>query len=125
MGALLLSLSPAGAQRLGDVTFKVNCDKGNQTIQAAVDKASGGTTILVSGACTENVSLAKHGLRLVSTPGASITAANNGSSTVVVLGRNVRVTDLAISGGSTGVSVSRGASVRILDSVIQMRGATV
>ena len=42
MGALLLSLSPTGGQGLGDATFKVNCDKGNQTVQAALDKASGG-----------------------------------------------------------------------------------
>jgi hypothetical protein len=130
--AALIGVSTAGA-----ATFKVDCDKnGGPSIQDRIDNNAGpGDTIEVSGACTEAVVLTKDGLRLVGVGGtlapngsgilggASITAPVGASSTIAVLGRNVRIERLTIiGGGSSGVVISRGGSARVLNSVVYGAG---
>lgn len=45
-------------------TLKVNCDKGNQTIQKALDSAVEGDTIQVSGTCNERVKITTDSINL-------------------------------------------------------------
>ena len=48
------------------VTFRVNCDRGNQTIQKALDSVPPGqpTTIFIEGVCNENVTITSNDITL-------------------------------------------------------------
>ncbi len=63
LGVFALTLSQAYA-----VTLKVNCDKGNQTVQKALDGIVDGDTISVSGTCTEIVTIATDGITIRGDP---------------------------------------------------------
>ena len=94
-------------------TLKVNCDKGNQTIQKALDKAENGDTINVSGSCSENITISKDGIQLIDLDGATITAQDPAENVVTILARRVVVRGFTISGGREGIKVAEGGSAVI------------
>ncbi len=63
LGVFALTLSQAYA-----MTLKVNCDKGNQTIQKALDGIVDGDTISVSSTCSEIVTIATDGITIRGDP---------------------------------------------------------
>lgn len=90
--ALTLGAPPAALATFGDSerTFKVNCNSKRQTISRALERAHDGDTILVTGACTETLSIGK-GVTLDGGGNASIAPASPSDATITVTGRNVTV----------------------------------
>jgi hypothetical protein len=137
--AISCSLAALTSIEVNAATFKVDCSKnGGPSIQDRINNnANPGDTIEISGACTESVTVTKDSLRLVGVGGTvapngsgingssgivggtSITAQAGENSVIVVLGRNVRIERLSISGGlSSTIVISRGGSARVIDSVV-------
>jgi parallel beta-helix repeat protein len=101
-------------------TFKVNCDKGNQTIQKKLDKAKDGDVIEVSGSCSENILIVNNSITLRGMGGATLDGPDTTTPTISVRGLNTRIEDFAsISGGANVVHVQRGASADIRNNVIE------
>ena len=97
-------------------TFKVDCDKnGGPSIQDRHDNnAGGGDTILVSGNCSENVTINKDAIRLVAVAGgASIDGPLTTRPTIRVRGSRVFITGFTLTGGSNVIQVQNGGSVTI------------
>jgi hypothetical protein len=141
--AISCSLAALTSIEVNAATFKVDCSKnGGPSIQDRINNnANPGDTIEISGACTESVTVTKDSLRLVGVGGTvapngsgingssgivggtSITAQAGENSVIVVLGRNVRIERLSISGGlSSTIVISRGGSARVIDSVVSDGG---
>jgi parallel beta-helix repeat protein len=103
-------------------TFKVDCTKGNQTIQKALDKTGlkDGDEIEVSGNCVENIQIRRDHIILRGTNGATITAADAGEPAIVVQGVDVRIFNFgSISGGANGIALRRSASANIDGNTIE------
>lgn len=104
-------------------TAKVNCDKGGR-ITSALENAYPGRSlvIVVSGACVENVLVARDDVTLIAeeNDGAMITAADNANAAIDIRGQRVRIEGFdAIVGGLDGIAVSRGASADIIGNTIR------
>jgi hypothetical protein len=100
----------------------INVDCGTGTLQSAIDNASSGDTLMVSGACNENIILKKNGLILdgggtSTTPGAMITG--NNTRSVVLVEAHDTIKGFYITGGLYGVSVVAGSFAAIVDNIIQ------
>ena len=107
---LILSTVQADAN-----TKKVDCDE-DQSIQEKLDIAKNGDTIEVSGYCSEQIRITTNNLRLVGVGGATIDGgadASEGNSVVVVHALNVAIAGLTITGGRSGIVVSRNGSAII------------
>jgi hypothetical protein len=95
----------------------VNCDKGpSGALQRAIDRATSGQTIHVSGTCYENVTIpaGKDLLTLDGGGEATIDGPDDTANTILVRGpRGVTITRLTITGGRVGIDVSRGSSALI------------
>ena len=100
--------------------IQVNCNSGkNNNIQAAVDAASPGDTIFISGTCEEDVSITKDDITLSGNQagGACIRATPGGTGTingtVTVDGVRARIEFLTITGSGVGVVVTNRADARL------------
>ncbi len=111
-GAFVLLLPSVG---LG----QVNCPGNN--LQAAINAASPGATITVTGTCNENITIPwdKTSLTLNGGGTATINASVPTNATVTVLSRNASVIGFNITGGLYGIQVVRGAVGIIDGNVIQ------
>ena len=108
--------SPAGA-----ITTNVDCSTG--TLQSAIDNATSGDVLMVTGTCNENIILKKSGLTLNgggtgTTTGAIIKAAVN-TQPVVLVEAHDTIEGFTIQGGAYGVSVWGGSLAVIADNIIQ------
>ncbi len=125
-----LAISPAWAQNAGVsppgnppapvfATATVNCGPGD-SIQAAVDSASGAKTIFVSGSCFEDVSITKDDITLSGNQaGLSCNKANPGGTgtiegTVTIDGVRARIEFLTITGSGDGVDIVNRADARLV-----------
>lgn len=111
-GAMAFSMGQANAQGASRVTHKVNCDKGNQKIQPALDRAAGGDIIEIRGTCNENIRINKS-VTLQGVDGAEIIGVSASSDTIQVRRSRARIRDLTISGGRRGISVIASASADV------------
>ncbi len=98
----------------------VDCDAGrNNNIQAAVDAASPGDTIFISGACVEDVSITTDDITLSGNQagGECNKAAPGGAGTiegtVTVDGVRARIEFLTITGSGAGVNIVNRADARL------------
>ncbi len=95
-------------------TKTVNCP--GESLQAAVDAANQGDIINVTGTCSENVTIGnrKVNLTLDGQNVATINGPNAGNATVIVRGTNIVIRNFEITGGRSGVFLTRGA-VAVID----------
>lgn len=116
-GLWLFCESPASAQT------PVSCG-GAGVLQAAVDAATPGTTLLVSGTCSENVVVTedKSGITLDGQSTATISGPDATQPTVRVKGRGITIKGFIITGGNQGIQISRGTAL-INSNTIQGTGA--
>lgn len=101
----------------------VDCDKEQAgALQRAIDRATPGQTILVSGSCYENVSIPP-GKDLLTLDGGGIGTVVGPDvtiNTIQIRGpRAVTITGLTIRGGRVGIDVSRGSSAFINGNTIE------
>jgi hypothetical protein len=100
-------------------TTNVNCP--TDSLQSAIDNASSGDILIVSGTCSENITLNKSGLTLngggtSTTTGATITGAN--TQPVILVEAHNTIEGFTITGGSFGVAVVGGGAA-IANNIIQ------
>ena len=100
----------------------VNCDEAS--LQAAINAAGTGATLLVSGTCNENVVIREEKNRItVDGQGmATINGPDASDHTVTVRGRGITIRRFTISGGRNGVQVIRGGTATIEGNIIQNTG---
>lgn len=93
-------------------------------LQAAIDTAGPGTTLLVSGTCNENVVIRedKSEITLDGQGTATINGPDPTKATVQVRGRGITIKRFTITGGQQGIVVQRGGSALIDGNTIQGTG---
>jgi len=101
----------------------VDCDKEQSgALQRAIDRATPGQAILVSGTCYENVSIPP-GKDLITLDGGgngTVTGPDITVNTIQIRGpRGITIKGLTITGGRAGIDVSRGATALIDGNTIQ------
>jgi parallel beta-helix repeat protein len=108
----------------GAETYQFVCGQ-QRTISGAVQRLEPGDTLSVSGACSENVQIPEQvsNITLDGQGTATINGPNASSSTITVRGDGITIRNFAsISGGETGITVTRGAAALIDSNVIQNTG---
>jgi parallel beta-helix repeat protein len=115
--AALLPWRPAYG-RVQDLT--VDCDAGER-LQAAIDQARPGDTVLVSGVCAENVVIPDEAARITldGQGAATINGPSTAASSITVFGRGITIKGFTITGGTNGIAVWRGASAVIDSNTIE------
>ena len=102
----------------------VNCP--TDSLQAAIDVATGPSTILVSGTCSENVIIREDKDRLIldGQGMATISGPDNTRATIQIRGRGISIRNfVSITGGQNGIQVWRRGAADIQNNVIQSTGA--
>jgi len=104
-------------------TISVNCTKGD-TIQEAVDKASPGDTISVTGICNENVTVKEGLVRLTVNGGgtATVEGPDSTAATILLRGANITIKGFTIRGGLNCINPDRGGWGRIENNTIEFCG---
>jgi fibronectin-binding autotransporter adhesin len=111
IGACLLVvvlLVPAGPSALG-ATPSVNCNAGGN-LQAKIDAAAPGSTILVKGTCFGSFEISGKGLTLKGNPTATLDGNDlDRTLDVTAAGKAVHLVGLTVTGGSTGTGAGIGS----------------
>ena len=108
----------------GAAPFQLICDH-QRTISDALRRLRPGDTLSVSGACNENVQIPEQvvNITLDGQGTATINGPDASSSTIVVRGNGITIRNFAsITGGETGITVTRGGAALIDRNVIQNTG---
>jgi parallel beta-helix repeat protein len=108
----------------GAASFQLICGQ-KRTISEALQRLRSGDTLLVSGACNENVQIPEQvvNITLDGQRTATITGPDASSSTILVRGDGITIRNFAtITGGQTGITVTRGGAALIDSNVIQNTG---
>ena len=108
----------------GAETFQFVCGQ-QRTISGAVQRLEPGDTLFVSGACSENVQIPEQvsNITLDGQRTATINGPDANSATILVRGDGITIRNFAsITGGETGITVTRGAAAFIDNNVIQSTG---
>jgi nitrous oxidase accessory protein NosD len=115
-GVFLWALPSAEA-----VMINVDCDTGG-VLQTAINAASPGDIISVTGTCNENVTIPppKTALTLDGGGTATIKGPNLTKTTITVLGRVITIKRFTISGGYDGIQVVLNASATIDNNTIDI-----
>ena len=118
---LMISVLVLTAPEARGATISVSCP--GQTVQAAVDSASAGDIIAVSGTCSENVLIRNEKQRItLSGSGTTISGPSSSSPTLNVRGKGIAIQGFVITGGRDGVHVNRGSNAVITGNTIQGTG---
>ena len=104
-------------------TVPVDCSSGS--LQAAVDKARPGDTLMVSGTCNENVRIPEQFAKITLDGGkaATVNGPDPNRHAIEVRGRGITVKGFTVTGGRSGVAVGWGGSALIDGNTIQNTGA--
>ena len=108
----------------GAASFQLNCGH-QRTISDALRRLRPGDTLSVSGACNENVQIPEQvvNITLDGQGTATINGPDASSSTINVRGNGITIRNFAsITGGETGIIVTRGGTATIDRNVIQNTG---
>jgi parallel beta-helix repeat protein len=108
----------------GAETVQFVCGQ-QRTISGAVQRLEPGDTLSVSGACSENVQIPEQvvNITLDGQGTATIAGPDTSSSTINVRGNGITIRNFAsITGGETGIIVTRGGTAFIDSNVIQNTG---
>jgi len=98
---------------------------GQRTITAVVERLNPGDTLLVEGACVENVLIPEQVADVIidGQGAATINGPDATKATITVRGRNITIQNLqSITGGRDGVLVNRGGTAIITNNIIQNTG---
>src|SRR6266849_377607 len=116
LGAVLFSASPvARADAIAG-----DCGAGEH-VQAAIDQARPGATVVVSGFCDEHVTVREEAARITldGQGTATIHGPNPALAVITVLGRGITVRGFTLTGGEEGIVVGRGGTALIDGNTIQ------
>lgn len=106
-------------------THIVDCDAGEK-IQDKIAIAQPGDTILVSGACSENVGIPSEKVRItLDGQGKTVIEAPPKGDGIIIRGREITVKGFTITGGRDGIhlsGVAAGASANIVGNTIRKTG---
>jgi parallel beta-helix repeat protein len=108
----------------GAASFQLICGQ-KRTITDAVRHLRPGDTLSVSGACNENVQIQEQvvNITLDGQGTATITGPDASSASITVRGDGITIRNFAsITGGETGITVTRGGAALIDSNVIQNAG---
>src|SRR5215510_872304 len=108
----------------GAATFQIVCGQ-KRTITEALRRLPPGDTLSVSGACSENVQIPEQvvNITLDGQGTAAINGPNPSDATIVVRGNGITIRNFAsITGGETGITVTREGTAIIDSNVIQNTG---
>jgi parallel beta-helix repeat protein len=98
---------------------------GGQTVSAALQTLPPGDTLFVSGACNENVVIAEQVVNVIldGQGAATINARDPNDPTINVRSNGITIRNFAsITGGETGILVTRGGAATIDSNIIQNTG---
>ena len=100
-------------------TTQVDCS--SATLQAAVEKAKPGDTLLVSGTCKENLVIYEKAARITldGQGKATIEAPDDGRPTITLRGRGITIKGFTVTGGRHGINVTRGGQAIIDGNTVQ------
>ncbi len=106
LAAFLWILSSVGEA----ATTQVDCS--SASLQAAIEKAKPGDTLLVSGTCNEKVviNVELNRITLDGQGKATINGPDKKSAVIAVLGRDITIKGFAIRGGRVGIRIMRGGT---------------
>ena len=92
-------------------TTKVDCS--SASLQAAIEKAKPGDTLLVSGTCKENLVIHEEVARLTldGQGKATIEGPDAGKFTILVKGRGITIKGFTVTGGWQGINVRGGQAI--------------
>jgi parallel beta-helix repeat protein len=108
----------------GAATFHLVCGH-QRTITEALRRLRPGDTLFVSGACNENLQIPEQvvNITLDGQGTATINGPDASSSTILVRGDGITIKNFAsVTGGETGITVTRGGAALIDSNVIQSTG---
>jgi parallel beta-helix repeat protein len=108
----------------GAATFHLVCGH-QRTITEALRRLRPGDTLFVSGACNENLQIPEQvvNITLDGQGTATINGPDASSSTILVRGDGITIKNFAsVTGGETGITVTRGGAALIDSNVIQNTG---
>jgi parallel beta-helix repeat protein len=108
----------------GAETFQFVCGQ-QRTISGALQRLRPGDTLFINGACSENVQIPEQVLNITldGQGTATINGSDANSATILVRGDGITIRNFAsITGGETGITVTRGAAALIDNNVIQNTG---
>ncbi len=105
-------------------SVSVNCAAAS--LQAAVDGAAPGSTISVTGTCSESVLIRNEKQRLTLDGGgvATINGTTSDAPVVNVRGKGILIQNFTIIGGGNGIHVNRGSNAVIHNNIIQNTGGS-
>ncbi len=96
--------------------IKVNCGKG-ESVNSALNRLIGPTTIVVTGTCYENIDIKKDDVTI---QGGTFVGPDPQQTTIYVEGaRRVLIKEAIVGGAGAGVAASQGASLTLDNSVIE------
>ena len=103
----------------------VDCSTGAK-LQAAINTAVAGDVITVQGICVESVTVPDEAVRITidGQGSATIRSPSPGAATITILGRNITIKRLIITGGRQGITVLRGGSALIDGNTIQQAASS-
>ncbi len=115
LGALLWLLSSVAEA----ATTQVDCS--SASLQAAIEKAKPGDTLLVSGTCEENLVIYEEVVRITldGQGKATINGPDKGKPTIEVRGRGITIKGFTVTGGRFGISVLWGGQAVIDGNTVQ------
>ncbi|HTN70375.1 MAG TPA: right-handed parallel beta-helix repeat-containing protein [Methylomirabilota bacterium] len=83
-----------------------------QSLQNAINSATPGTTITVTGTCNENITIRNDTVRIaIIGSGATLTSASG--TTLIVRGKGITIQGFTITGGGNGIRVERSSNATI------------
>jgi parallel beta-helix repeat protein len=98
----------------------VDCSAGGK-LQTAINSAVAGDVIVVQGVCVESITVPDEAVRITidGQGSGTVRSPSAGAATIAVLGRNITIKRLIITGGRSGIQVLRGGSALIDGNTIQ------
>lgn len=106
--ATLLAVAVIGSASAQNITYLVDCSKG-QTIGAALGRNPTGqpVNLLIRGTCNEYVAIARDDVTLTGVAGTGATVNGPGSEApaIFIRGDRTAITDLTVTGGKDGVAI--------------------
>ena len=126
-GVLLLTLVSLPASAQNSPATQVDCDS-EQSIQAAVDNATEGARIEVSGTCTEAVTVVTDRVSIIAQGGAMISPPAGPEPAFMVVARGVEIQGFRINATNSanyGIFVSRGGSAKLIENDLRGVGIRV
>ena len=100
-------------------TIEVDCS--SATLQAAIEKAKPGDTLLVSGTCKENLVIHEEVARITldGQGKATVNGPDASKSTIEVRGRGITIKGFTVTGGRNGMNVTWGGQAVIEGNTVQ------